>query len=1248
MPDMKTDWSYPVIETTLDKRIERAGVQRGFSSEMTGVDGRSEGGLKPFPGFRKIHTFDQLQNANGHGSSDIILDFKAIDFRIGSEFYGYGFVYRTINPANPTVTCDVFIDYWNSATNTWTKSVQLMSETDSSAQFDVEVSGRFVYLFVSGRSPALFYVEATRTKDYYPQSHVDPNIQRGTTWISEADPNTTKGFPYTTPTTTNRHIQINNTSGSRKRGLIAFNTSAEANKTVESATLTFTITNNGLTTPTTALLKFHPTTTSWEWNYATWNTRTGNVPPYVTWTTPGGDFDAGTFASYTVEKGYLGPVVLDVKSVVQGCLLSSYNPSSSYVSFLVQHNRNADIYIANDNQAIQLWPKLTVTYTDKVFLTPKVIGLGVGSAIPGPGKQPKLTSPERGVAPGSFSVDDLSAPGEAQIIMTSDVPYTSDMNFPDQSTGICSGTYADILIPAPSVPPVPGSAAPCAPSGVACSGSGGTETGFIVQLRSPANRQTNVSATPILDWTAYYTDGSALNANIKFNVFLVEEGKGALDSHCVAVDLPSTTTSYSPASLWPLQKMPYGKKFLWKVVAHRTDCLDFCVSSITGSFTVGNKYEARKFEPGDYSFSYVLVDSKTGRRSALSTIAQIRSEDFLVTRTQGGNSISVKQDQYIGIEISYDSNSYDLLYAYRSVKIQDAGGTMIAGLPFLDAIIKLEDYHSCLNGAGRIYDPSQSIRHAIYFYELEDKQLVYQSPYVDRSVFDEEMPYAGAAVFYQNTMLTSKIQKPLESTSDQTRIDDPHRGLGEMRWSSLVEMSPELFPPFNRYNPTIPGNEVICFSKVGGNVLGFSRDKVYHIRKSGPYLKVTEMHEGYGIVNPKAVDSVGSAAFYVTSHGLKSVDTQGQLDEIRNLNNVMIREWQDDLLSVQVAHDPFMNCLFIHNPVQEETYVLWFSTSKTTKLADTNFQHVTQGSWPIGFTGTEYSNSLCRRAMFLLGNQETRASGTGVGTFAGPAIYVVDQAADRLISGGTASWNGSPRITNLDFAGDSRFLAAGAWGSSITISGATVGTNAWKFCYLYLVSSTANPGNVGKKAKIMHNTSTNVYIDSAVYPWVTATVAGDVFVVSPVPFEWAGHPLSLTSENGMVFSNADLFRMKVISSIGASFTDVSGPPTTDTLTASKPLDRYTGLVYSGTQETPLAYAETKDTNGNLYASVEDDEGVVYAAFGSDASDGRYGVKGNSLTPGIRILCPDLNFRLLGCIVRGSITSVERTTNIRGS
>ena len=92
---------------------------------------------------------------------------------------------------------------------------------------------------------------------------------------------------------------------------------------------------------------------------------------------------------------------------------------------------------------------------------------------------------------------------------------------------------------------------------------------------------------------------------------------------------------------------------------------------------------------------------------------------------------------------------------------------------------------------------------------------------------------------------------------------------------------------------------------------------------------------------------------------------------------MFVREWDNDLTSIQVAHDPFMNALFIHNPVMEETYIMWFSTGKTTKLEDSNFDLISHGSWPVNWTGAQFGNDLCRRTFFLQNFQETRASGTG-------------------------------------------------------------------------------------------------------------------------------------------------------------------------------------------------------------------------------------------------------------------------------
>jgi hypothetical protein len=1227
------------METTLDKRIERPGVQRGLSSEMTGVDGRSEGGLRPFPGYRKVHEMDQLKLQAGYSSASTVVDVKAVDFRIGAEAYGYGFVYRAKSNFL-AATGDVFIDWWNSATQVWEKCRLVMQGVSLTAQFDVEVMGRFVYVFVEGRSPAIFYVEATRTKEY--EAEAD-------TFLSAAATTTNYGSAATLEVATGTSV---------RNTLLRFDTSAEAGQAIESARVEITVSGNTSTpaVPLTLNAVTDPGASGqlWEEATATWLLR----KTAVNWSTAGGTWDTATTSTVTVNGGFVGRVRFEdaaLKTIVGNCLLSTYQTSAKVDLALRGTTAGTGLVsVAARTQASEfIRPKLVVTYANKTFLTPRVIGLTSGGALPGPGLQPSLKSPERGIAPGSFTSVDGTRPAVAQVVLLSDNPYTAEQLFPDQVSGLC----ASDTFPSPPAVTQPGSPYTHTPTGSGCT----DVTGVTTQLLSPANKQTGVSVTPKLDWTTYYPSGAAVNANVSWLVFMVEEGKGVLDNHQLAT-LPAglSVTSFEPASLFPQGRLAYGKKYLWKVAARRVDCTGFYEESSGGSFTTENRFQARKFEPGDYSFGYVLVDSRTGRRSAFSEVAQVRSEDFTVVRTENGNNISVKQDQYIGVEIVYDSAKYDLMYVYRSVKVQDAGGTMMAGIPLLDAVVTLEDYWTCRNGSSRTFDPAVTTnRHAMYFYELEDKQLVYQQAYVDRSVFDEKMPFAGAAAFCQNTLVVSKVRVPPPSTGDQASTADVVRGLGEMRWSSLVEMSPELFPPFNRYNPTIPSNEVVAFSKAGSNLVGLSSDRAYLVRRSGPYLRVTEMHEGYGVVNHRAVDSVGSAAYFVTTHGLSSVDGQGQLDEIRNLNLVVVREWAADLASVQIAHDPFMNALFVHNPVQQESYVLWFGTGKTTKVADASFDLATQGPWPLNWTGSgSAANPLTRRAFFLMNNPDTRMAGVGSGASFSPALYVVDEARSRTIAGATTSWNGARRITTLDFAGDSRFVASANWDSVnllVPISagtGTVVGTDAWKGAWVYLVDSQHNKQHIGKKFRVLYNSATQVVCSPPLVGGPTAWVAdvrqGDVFVVSPVVFEWGGHPVGLVDQQGMQFSNADFFRMKIVSSVGCAFSDVAGPPLNDAVTANAPLARFRGLVWRGTQETPYAVGDTLDTEGAQYESVQDHEGVVYAAFGSDDSEGRYGVKGTSLTPGVRILCPDLEFRLLGCIVKGTITGVERTTNPRGS
>jgi hypothetical protein len=1231
MADMKTEWAYPLIETTLDKRLSRPGVQKGLAAELTGVDGSDEGGLRPFPGFKRVFTFSDLPGVANHSAASEVVDFHPIDFRIGAEHYGYGFVYRAKRPATPTVS-DVFLDYWNSGTQSWTRVVKLMDAVDTAAQFDCEVAGRFVYCFATGRSPSLFYVDATNEKVYYPEAD---------SYIDSANATTNYGGQ--------QNLRIAGTSPStyNNKSLFRFNTTAESNQTVEEATLEFTVTENFNTAASTSLdilLVNDPsdTNTYWVENEVTWDIRA----TAVNWQTAGGTTAGSPTAAKTLPAAYKGRVVTDVKTLVQACLTTAGRPQDFgfKTDFLVRGISGGNIvHVASKEQAnTSIRPKLMVKYSSTYFFTNVVVGSTVSGDLPGPGLQPLLKSPESSVPIGDFISLDDNRPGAAQIVMRESEPYASTDIFPNSVTGLCS---TDTL----PTPPTPGSTSPpspISPLGTACDAAQ-TEVnvGLRTVLINPSYKQTNVSVTPELDWSTFHTAGMALPTDLVWDVYFGKQGAGDInDDDELRVATALTVTKYEPSALFASGKLEYNTKYYWRIRGRRSTSCEYKFTSSTSWFVTEDLFRARKLEPGDYAFGYMLVDSRTGRKSAFSEVAQARAEDFRVST----NNTNVQREQYVGIEIVYDSGKYDLMYVYRSVKIQDAGGTMVAGIPFLDAIIYLEDYHTCKNGTGRTFDPAVTDnRHAMYFYELEDKQLVYQTPYIDRSIFDQKMPFGGAALFYDGTMIVSKIDAQPDSSEETVRVEDINKGLGEMRWSSLQEFSPELFPPFNRYNPTLPSSEVITFSKVGANALGISKDRVYHIRKSGGFIRIQEMHEGYGVVNHKAVDAVGSVAYYASPHGLKAVDAQAQLDELRILNQVFVKEWVSDMNDIQLGYDPTMNTMFLLNPNKEEAYCLWFSTAKTTKLEDLVFDHVAQGAWPSNFTSSEYANPLQRRAMFLM-NPPAGAVG-----WSGPRVYVVDYARSKSIVGGTASWNGNRRITTLDFDGDSRVIATGAISTgtfAISPTGLTptiTSANAWTGCYLYCVHSATHPQHVGKKTRIVSNTSVGVTVDT-VPTWTADIHSGMVFGVSPVYFEWVGHNLGLNNEVNQVFSLADFFRIKMAHTVGCAFTDVAGPPVTDTLTANNPMNRFMGVLYSGTDEDPVAKAQTKETDGSLYGSIEDGEGLVYAAFGTDSSDGRYGAKGNSLSPGVRIFCPDLDYRLLACSVRGNILTMERSATTRGS
>lgn len=649
--------------------------------------------------------------------------------------------------------------------------------------------------------------------------------------------------------------------------------------------------------------------------------------------------------------------------------------------------------------------------------------------------------------------------------------------------------------------------------------------------------------------------------------------------------------------------------------------------------------EARQLEPGDYAFAYQLVDSQTGRKSKLSQIAPIQTVNFDPAAAGGGSSGgSASTDQediskYAIIELAYDKAKYDKMYLYRSVMTQKAGGTFVASILQLERIVDLKTY-----AVGP--DPGGTTGHALYYFTLEDKALVWQETYRDeRSDFDDEMPRAGEGIVHENTLFLSKIK---EATSPLV-----NRGLGELRWSSLADIGVELFPVVSKYIPTTASNQIIAFATVGPNVVGFSKDRQYLIRKEGLYVKVLEMHEGFGAVNPKSVTSVGNMAYFLSEKGLKAVATDGQLDDVRALNHYFLQEWRERLHDTQVVFDPAAGVMVVHQPSTEPELeeddpdtdlriygdpgrlaLLWFNTARVTEVYDTPFWDACEGDWPVGTNGqapvgTDRKSELVRRAFFL---QSYKTGEDGVFR-----VYAIDYTRAKVVSG-AGSHNGERRTTLLDTTGDSRFsvgVVASSPGTqlgSFSVAGGIIGSG-WQEARMYVLSSPSSPTNVGRSAKVLNAIAGTFVVDN-----VTIFNNGDRVGLSPVHMRATAWQIGLQDPEGREFMGKDFFRVRHADAMGVAFDDVEGPNT-----GANDARAFLGL-FKGNSPEPEFRVAGRTTSGSDVSTVTEGEPVYYAQMGSE-----YGFDASNMYPFVEIFCPDLEYRALALLVTGMIRSSSRTS-----
>lgn len=640
--------------------------------------------------------------------------------------------------------------------------------------------------------------------------------------------------------------------------------------------------------------------------------------------------------------------------------------------------------------------------------------------------------------------------------------------------------------------------------------------------------------------------------------------------------------------------------------------------------------DIRTISAGQYSFAYRLYDSATARFSALSAIAPVQAQDFAtVFNADSGDptdTTAVNASHYAALELIWDITKFPLattyVYFYRSARIEDMGPVFYASILHPDALVKLSDIVTDDQPA------SLNLMRAIWWYTLQDKELVFQLPFNDASTFEPEVPYAGCCLYHEGVLMLSAISGPFDV---QFIGQGPIRNMGEIRYSSLVEVSPELFPPGNRRLPQVPTNEVVRFIEAGGSVIGFSHDRQYHCRRESIYIRFEEMHRGYGLVNNRAACSVGNFIYFVTARGAKSIDVQGNLEALQAFDDIIAREWVTQLSGISMAYDSQAAVMYILNPAVDRAALVFFNTSSPGELYDLPFDLCFEGYFP---EDTDDSSSTLVERAFFLGHQ-TDAFAATAGTL-NRRIYAPDYDRSKVINGASAG-NAAALSSMLETAGDHRFTISVISTHTLTLTAdgiSTVGGNI-QGATAYVLSGARQ----GQKSRIK---SVNTGARTIVVEDGTQFAVGDRIGVSPVCVRWTGSALAMKDESGQEFGS-DHFHMRLLNELRPNFSAVSGRAA-DSVDA-----QYLAHCYVGNEDTASYSARpTSVQPGVSICTVQNGPAPNAAGFGKTStqsialgrSDAAHGVSDPSLFPGIQIACPDLDFTVLGVLATGMVDLAE--------
>ena len=640
--------------------------------------------------------------------------------------------------------------------------------------------------------------------------------------------------------------------------------------------------------------------------------------------------------------------------------------------------------------------------------------------------------------------------------------------------------------------------------------------------------------------------------------------------------------------------------------------------------TISNLSTAPALLAGTYSLAVQFEDSRSGRKS------QICNNQELVF--SGGT-------HKLFIDGVYDSNRFDTLNVYRSVRTGNAAGAFTGGILQLEAQITLSSYNVASTGipisAGTL-PTGAGQAYFRYAYQLTDSALVMQDVFLDKPSYSETMPKGGAGALLDGTMLVGNIS---DSASDLT-------GTGETRWSAAGADSPELFSASGIYKPSNVGDAVTCFKRTGQIMAGLTRNGVQIFNKENGYVRVLAAHAGYGVTGPYAAATVGPITYYMNYRGLKAIYPDGRLDDVQSINQLVSEEWYSgttgaqELSKVSMAFDPATLCLYALNPTRQQAVQMWFATGVVSELQDMSFAKVTQGWWE------DSDGQLVPRALFLFNAPvpdvvtntsfrpavympcRTYGDKSYPEVNVDPPVYMLDceaahsAAPNTFTTSGYSFYDSSCTLQNrsnksirVNNSGANPFGA-----STAAIASRMIGASVY-----VIYSSTSS--NYGAKSVILDADTTQIVVGAPRPVTNTDTpVCEGTLVLDPVYVRWVGSPLRLAE------SKDEEFVVKQPTSVGAVFTDVE-------VTTGKEGDyRYWyGGIYRENEHDPILEGAPKSPAGVLInKSIERGDTPNWIAFG------KHGILGQWFFPFVETWVPNLKYRLVGVQVKGRILPTDRT------